>query len=176
MSTQWQRAILCFVLQVPILFALAQAQQPKEIPAAPVPSQILAAKRLFISNAGGEGADPRALGFLDVDLNRPYNQFYAAIKNSGKYELVSTPVDADLILEIRFTHSLIVEDMYRPRYTPVLKLRILDTKTGALLWAFTEGVRTPGGPHYKEKRESAFDQALNALFDDFTKLASPRAN
>ena len=46
----------------------------------------------------------------------------------------------------------------------------------ALLWAFTEAVRTPGGPHFKEKRESAFDQAMTALLDDFAKLTLTHGN
>lgn len=169
-----RNVILPFVLLViSLVVDPTLAQQPKDVSPAPVPAQIVSAKKVFISNGGGEEADPRSFGFPDVNPDRPYNQFYAALRNSGKYEVVPAPVDADLVLDIRFTHLLILTaDINRPRYDPVLRLRILDPKSGTLLWAFSERVATPGGPHANEKRESAFDQALTALFDDFGKLAS----
>ena len=54
------------------------AQTASVMPAAPLPSQILTAKKVFISNA-------------DAGTMDNYNQFYAAIKTWGRYELVSAP-------------------------------------------------------------------------------------
>ena len=34
-----------------------------------------------------------------------YNEFYAAMKSWGRYELVSSPADADMVFEIRFAYS-----------------------------------------------------------------------
>ena len=38
--------------------------------------------------------------------DRTYNEFYAVVKGSGSYELVSAPAGADLIFEISFASSL----------------------------------------------------------------------
>ena len=165
---------LSFVLGLTLLLvAQTMGQQPKDIVPAPVPAQIHSAKKVFISNGGGEELDPRTFGFPSVDPDRPYNQFYAAIKNSGRYETVSAVADADLVLEIRFTHSAgAVADVIGSSHDPILKLRLLDPKTGILLWAFTERVQAPAGPHWKEKREGTFNGAMTALLDDLTKIAS----
>jgi hypothetical protein len=81
---------------------LLSAEKPKDaVPAAPVPSPIAAAKKVFISNAPGSGL-PASFGGPD----RTYNEFYAAMTAWGHYELVSVPSDADLILEISFNSSL----------------------------------------------------------------------
>jgi hypothetical protein len=82
------------VLSAPVL----GQQQPTD--AAPVPAQIMAAKKVFVSNAGEERNPAGDLDFSGGP-DRAYNQFYAAIKNWGQYEVVATPADADLVLEIR---------------------------------------------------------------------------
>ena len=64
--------------------------------AAPVTSTILTAKKVFISNTTGEMVLPPG----DPDMT--YNEFYAAMKSWGRYELVTSPADADMVLEIRF--------------------------------------------------------------------------
>jgi hypothetical protein len=84
----------------------AVAQQGKAVPLAPVPVQIAAAKKVFISNAGGQSFETV---FEQIVFNggpdRPYNEFYAAMKNRGHYEIVSSPADADLVLAIRWVLS-----------------------------------------------------------------------
>jgi hypothetical protein len=76
--------------------------QPSQWPAsAPVPAQIAAAQKVFISNAGGESFER----VIDQTVfkggpDRPYNQFYAAMKGWGRYALVSSPDGADLVVEI----------------------------------------------------------------------------
>jgi hypothetical protein len=149
------------------------AQPAHAIPAGPVPAQIISAKKVFISNAGGEEIDPHF--FLPtMGPSQPYDRFYAAVQSAGRYATVLAPGDADLILEIRFTFLAL------PREAPVsgnagdprLRLTILDPRTHALLWAFSERVAISAGPHWKEKREANFDQAIAALLDDITKLSS----
>ena len=72
------------LLTVPLL-----AQQSAPSAAAPVPSAILSASRMFISNAGADaGLFPSP--FSDTP-DRGYNQFYAALKNQGSYQLVNDP-------------------------------------------------------------------------------------
>jgi hypothetical protein len=63
---------------------LAQQATPTSV-AAPLPPTILSATRIFISNAGADaGLFPSP--FSDTP-DRGYNQFYAALKNQGSYQL-----------------------------------------------------------------------------------------
>jgi hypothetical protein len=69
------------LLSLPLL----SAEKPKEaVPPAPVPSPIAAARKVFISNAPGTSL-PAYFGGPD----RTYNEFYAAMKGWGHYELVA---------------------------------------------------------------------------------------
>jgi hypothetical protein len=94
--------------------------------AAPIPTQVLTARKVFISNAGVNG-----IGFAILqragDADQPYNQFYAAVKGWGRFEVVGAPSDADLVLELRFDSAL-------------LALTIVDSKTHFILWTITEPV------------------------------------
>lgn len=149
------------------------AQQAHATPAGPVPAQIASAKKVFISNAGGEEIDPQNFFLPSMGPNQPYDRFYAAVQSAGRYTTVPAPGDADLILEIRFTlptlprEAQVVGNVRDPR----LRLTIFDPRTHAILWAFSERVATSAGPHWKEKREANFDQAIAALLDDMTKLS-----
>src|SRR5215471_5988668 len=53
-------------------------------PPAPLPAQIVSGKRVFISYAGGELKD-----WFNGGPNRVYDQFYAEMKQWGRYELVA---------------------------------------------------------------------------------------
>ena len=119
------------LLVVMVLLAgapIAWAQQALAAPVAPVPTQVVTAKKVFISNAGVDATSP--LHFKRVrGPNEPYEQFYVAMKHSGRYELVGAPADADLVLQLRFSAPLNSCETYQPQLT----LEILDTKTHFLL-------------------------------------------
>ncbi len=154
------------------------AQQPAPVtPAAPVPSQIISAKKVFISNAGGEELDPHVFFLPTITINDAYNKFYAAVKSGGRFEPVLAPADADLILEIRFRYLLAAnaDGAGGDSAGPHLRLDILDPRTNVLLWALSRQVVASAGPHSKEKREANFDQAIAALAGDLTLLASQPA-
>jgi hypothetical protein len=75
---------LTFCLSIAILglVQVLSAQQSKGEPPAPVPAQIAAAQKVFVSNAGGATLE----AILDETIfhggpDRPYNQFYAAMKS-----------------------------------------------------------------------------------------------
>jgi len=153
-------------LAVPILVFAAtmlaggvSAQQPGDPPAAPVPSLIFTAKTLFISNASGEILLPAGT----PDLT--YNEFYAAMKNWGRYEIVSNPADADLVFEIRFMNSGSGQDFQ-------FSVAVLDPKSYVILWAFSENVRQAGNPKTSRKY---FDDAMATLVADLTNLAKQPA-
>jgi hypothetical protein len=143
------------------------AQQAKEVPAAPVPAQIVSAKKVFISNAGVDGLS------LDVfvrlgEPNKPYNQFYAAMKDWGHYELVSAPSDADLVFEIRFGAPLASANKMNT-YAPQYGVTILDTKTHFTLWTLAEPVQ---GAFRKATFVKNLNQAVERVIEDLKKLSA----
>ena len=154
---------LCFALACS--FAAATPAQAQEAPSAPMPAQILSAKKVFISNGGadinpGGGPLSRYSG-LPV---RPYNEFYAAMKSWGRFELVSAPADADLIFEISFSES-VLGDPIQPRF----RLLVLDPKTHAVLWPFAE---YPPEPRKKGELEKSFETGMASIVNDAKSLAT----
>ncbi len=71
-----------------------------------LPTAIQTAKRVFLGNAGVDGTSLSAFR-KSGDVSQPYDWFYAALKNWGRYELVGSPADADLVFEISFAAPLV---------------------------------------------------------------------
>ncbi len=137
---------LCSVTILPAVTSL-RAEDP---PAAPLPTEILAARRVFIANGGG---DPNTAGAI-------YNELYADMKAWGHYQLVRDPSEADLVLQIRFGRIFMG--------TPGIKLELRDPKTNTLLWTLDEVIRKPN--------EKGADESVDKLVDDLKALiASPIA-
>jgi hypothetical protein len=134
-----------------------RAQQSNDA-AAPRPAQILTARTIFISNASEE-----CPSFYCSAPDQPYNNFYASMKSWGRYELMASPEEADLIFEIRFIPS-------RPGEFPQVRLVILDRKTRVVLWRLDETVATAARQATGRKN---FDKAMSALLQDVEKLVIP---
>jgi hypothetical protein len=96
-------------------------------PPVPVPAQIFTAKNVFISNGALDGIAFQTFRKLS-DVHQPYNAFYAAMKEWGKYTLVFSPAEADLVFEIRF-NAPFNGDEHVPNNVPQLHLTIYDAKT-----------------------------------------------
>src|SRR5882672_11130122 len=135
-----KRGILDVLFVIGLLsLPLLSAEKPKAaVPLAPVPSLIAAAKKVFISNAPGTSL-PTYFGGPD----RTYNEFYAAMRGWGHYELVAAPSEADLILEISFSSSLSAVGGTSTSgcfssSDNELRLVILDAKMRVPLWWFNE--------------------------------------
>jgi hypothetical protein len=145
--------------------------------AAPVPGQIIAAKRLFISNAGSESYGAEGyfrLTKYDGGPDRFYNQFYSAIREWGHYELTDAPTDADIVGEVRFLSPIVNQVIERretsePVYDPQLKLAIVDPKTRVTLWSLTEHIE-PARSREGDNRN--FDQAVARIVDRTRMLSS----
>jgi hypothetical protein len=145
--------------------ALLSAQQSKWPAPAPVPAQIAAAQKVFISNAGGESFE----SVIDQTVfsggpDRPYNQFYAAMKGWGRYELVPSPEAADLVFEISW---VLADTGLKLPVLGQLRLVVLDPKTHVALWSFTEYVR---GAILLGNRDKNFDQAMNTVLGRMKQL------
>jgi hypothetical protein len=162
------KAIAVFLLVAP-----AFAAAPKQTPAAPVPAQILTAKRVFIANAGGDSAwypypEPAFTGGPD----RAYNDFYAAVKAWGRYDLVGSPSDADLLLEIQFrVLPRVVRIGATPYFDSQLRLTIRDPRTQAALWGIAEQVDPA---NLLGNRDKNFDQAMTRVLGDLKRVDATR--
>ena len=93
-------ASFCLIVAASILFtATAFAQMPAYDQAGPVPRQLTVAKTIFLSNAGADsGLFPEP---FTGDPDRPYTEFYSALKATGDFTLIGNPLGADLVLELR---------------------------------------------------------------------------
>lgn len=164
------RSVVCAAL---LSAVAALAQHPAAAPNGPVPPAILAAKKIFVSNAGADsGLFPSP---FSGDPNRGYTQFYAMLKANGQFELVTDPGEADLVLELQLiAHSspLNTENVNKvagaPDPLPMFRLVVYDRKTHYVLWALTESIGAVVG---QKAHDQTFDVALSALLLDFETLA-----
>ncbi|MDR3677504.1 MAG: hypothetical protein P4N24_18610 [Acidobacteriota bacterium] len=132
-----------------------------------MPAGITAGKRVFISNAGVDGTSLAAFKKAG-GANQPYNEFYAAMKDWGRYELVGAPADADLVFEIRFAAPLVMVGNVNT-YGPELELAILDSKTHFRLWTFTEPVE---GAVLKATWDKNFSRGMGSLMANMKNLVA----
>ena len=143
-------------------------QEAKEPAVAPVPAQIVAARKVFISNAGADIVS-QSIFKRAGEPDQAYNHFYSAMQTWGRYEIVSTPAEADLVFEISFAAPQYYNGTLTS-YGPHFELRLLDGKTHFLLWSLTEPVE---GAFRKATWLKNFDHGLDVLMDDLKKLSLP---
>lgn len=105
---------------------------------APLPGAVTKAKSAFLTNGGGS--------------NVAFDEFYQQFKAWGRFEIASSPAEADIIVDLRFlmeqlgTRSWGATDystgeirIHSNRVTdPQLTLSIFDAKTKDLLWSTTD--------------------------------------
>jgi hypothetical protein len=159
-------SVILAIVALPTLGA-QQSKVPLAAPA-PVPPQIAAAQKVFISNAGGESLET----VIDQVVfnggpDRPYNEFYAAMKTWGRYQIVSSPADADVVLEISW---VLTDTGLRLPVLGQLRLRVVDPKSSITLWNLTEYVR---GAILLGNRDKNFEQAMNTIVSRMETLAEP---
>jgi hypothetical protein len=173
MTKHLKAAVLCFGLVMPLLSGpMCVAQQKKSPPRAPIPAQILSAKRVFVANGGGDESHNEATMYSGGPA-RTYNEFYAAIKTWGRYELVAAPGDADLVFEIRLT--VFQFQSYRlsgdsTASDSQFRIVIRDAKTRETLWGLTEHAQ---GALLQSNRDRNFEQAMAAVVAEVQRIAGP---
>lgn len=141
-------AIACLALVLPVY--AQQTNQP-----APVPAQILNAKRVFISNAPPTRPE-LALTIYSGGPYRAYDQFYAAMKTWGRFQVMGSPRDADLVFEVA-------------QNSRDLRLVIVDPQSHLPLWWFDELLSM--GTHRKDSDE-LYDRVMVKLVRDVQDLVS----
>jgi len=155
-----------------LLFAVpASGQETPSVAAAPVPPALLTAKKIFISNAGADsGLFPHP---FSGNPDRAYNQFYAAVQNWGRYECVTDPSEADLVLELQLTAPYGPTNANKQKGAsdplPMFRLVILDRKTHYVLWALTESIEQA---FLQKTHDHNFDEALTGLTLDLKRLVT----
>lgn len=140
--------------------------KPAVMVPAPVPAQIRSAKKVFIAYAGGDSNADYAR--YSGSATRTYDQFYAAMKTWGHYELASGPADAELVFEISFAEPQARVSGGSSYPDPHFKLAIVDVRTRILLWTVTEHIDVA---ILQENRDKNFDQAMVDLVNDVSTLA-----
>ena len=158
----------CLAAAILGLLSALNAQEPKgSAPPAPVPAQIAAARKVFISNAGGESFETVInQTVFKGGPDRPYNQFYAVMKDWGRYELLSSPAEADLVLEVSWA---LTDTGLRLPVLGQLRLVVVDPKTHVTLWSLTDYVR---GAMLLSNRDKNFDQAMTTVVNRLKILAT----
>ncbi len=176
MTNHLKAAALCFGLAIPLLSGpILAAEQKKPAQPAPIPAQLLAAKKVFVANGGGDESRYEEATYTGGP-DRTYNEFYAAMKTWGRYELVAAPGDADLIFEIRLTilqlqHVRMLSDD-SPEVDSQFRIVIRDAKTHQTLWGLTEHAQ---GAVLQDNRDKNFEKALAAIVAEVQRIAGPAA-
>ncbi len=163
--------IFRFIVSAALLSAVAAlAQLSATTSPGPVPPAILAAKKIFVSNAGSDsGLFPEP---FSGDPNRGYAQFYAALKSTGQFELAADPSQADLVLELQLIATYGPSEGSKVKGAsdplPMFRLVIYDRKTHYILWTLTQSIDIA---FLQKSHDRNFDQALAALLHDFLALS-----
>ena len=124
--------------------AHAQAPQITQTPTTltgSVPSQIAAAHKIFLSSAG---ADPN----FPLDPAHVYNDIYTQLKAWGRYELVGSAEQADLVFTLRgvapITQIAGVQGDVNSYTTPAFELIIVDAPNNKPIWTVTSPIALAG--------------------------------
>ena len=133
---------------------------PVNASAAPVPAPIVQGKKAFVSfELGDVSAFPSV---YSGGPERAYAEFYQGMQQWDRYQLVSDPKDADIVLGIRFVEAPGLN-------APQIRLGITDARTRVSLWAFSEEIN---GAFLKRNRDPAFSDAVGRVLADFKLLLS----
>jgi hypothetical protein len=154
---------------------VAQQPAPAVVAMAPVPPQLLNAKKVFISNAGADsGLFPHP---FTGDPDRAYNEFYANVESWGRYQLVATPAEADLVFELQLMAPSGPSNADKSKGAsdplPMLRLVIYDRPTHYVLWALTESIASAT---LQKTHDHNFDEALTSLVLDAGRLTKSLPN
>jgi hypothetical protein len=118
--------------------SVADAQQQGAPSTSLVPTQLLRAKTVFLSNAGADTSSLVALGTLG-DPDSAFGGFVAAMKSWGHFDVASAPADADLVFEFHVESASSGNLGSFTDYKTFLSVTILDAKTHFILWT----IKTP---------------------------------
>lgn len=154
--------LLLVILFVVLATILASAQT------APIPSQITAAQKVFITNGGEDSV------FSALFKERPYDSFYTSMKGWDRFQIVASPFDADLVLEVSDvvaagTAKVIKGDTVGWPSDPLVKLLVIDPKTRTVLWGYSQHVDMA---LLQGNRDKNLKEAMTALLNNLKALTT----
>jgi hypothetical protein len=157
-----------------VLVTAPAAYGQSEHPQAAVPSAILIAKSVFVSNGGSDaGLFPEP---FSGDANRGYFRFVDGLRRLQKYDLVSDPSQADLVMEIQLLAPSGPQnnskELGAADFLPFFKLTIYDRKSHYVRWTITEAIEIA---FLQKTHDKNFDLAVSHLVDDVQALSKPGA-
>jgi hypothetical protein len=132
--------LFCFAL-ASVLVSTQLVFAQSATPTAPIPAQIQQAQTIFLTNSS---SDPN----FPIDETKAFNDIYAALQTWGRYKLVNSPDQADLVFKLKSIAP--ITDVTGNRggvYTvtsPAFQLTILDPKSNIALWTITSPVNVTG--------------------------------
>lgn len=155
---------------------------PAATPRAPVPAPIHSAHKLFVANAGMDAFSLQAFEELGLSGTDAYDSLHAEAGKMAGYQLMDSPADADLVLQVRFTAPLtnVGEHQFwgfqrilaNTTWQFQTQVDIFDAKTHFLLWSITEPVRPA---NLKGTWRKNIADANAALAGDVKALIGPSA-
>jgi len=169
------RLIACLSAVALLSEVALAAQQTVPVPVTRVPPLLLTAKKVFISNAGADsGLFPHP---FTGDPDRAYNEFYSNVESWGHYQLVASPVEADLVFELQLTAPNGPSNANKQNGAsdplPMFRLVIYDRPTHYVLWALTESIEPAA---LQKTHDHNFDEALATLVLDAGRLTKSLPN
>ena len=126
---------------------------------APIPAPIAAARTILLTNGG---VDQQFLQAFEKagDVNLAYDDLYASMQSWGHYSVVTSPEQADLVVEMNASAPLNILQVYAPCFT----VRIYDGKSHFLLWSLTLPVDGAFRKATFEKNvQKAVDNGISAM-------------
>jgi hypothetical protein len=134
------RKSLCFTLALFLASTpLTRAQQTNLSPR--VPSQIQHAQTIFLTNSG---SDPN----FPIDATKAFNDIYTELQTWGRYKLVNSLDQADLVFQLKGIAPITDVSGNRSGVysvtSPAFQITILDPKSNIALWTITSPVNVKG--------------------------------
>ncbi|HEY1676481.1 MAG TPA: hypothetical protein VGG04_02135 [Candidatus Sulfotelmatobacter sp.] len=160
---------LCIVILLLTSTNALWGKNRKDVPPAPLPAIVINAQKVFLTNGGGS--------------NLAYDAFYAAMKSWGKYQIVGSPMEADLIVELAYrvehggtriwstnnTYNGTTDVHSAQIVDPQLILTIYDAKTKNSLWETIDHRRLA---RREKNREKETVNSAERLVDELKTRAS----
>jgi hypothetical protein len=145
----------------------------KVIPEAPIPNFIVKAQKVFVTNGGG---NPLA-----------FDEFYSQVKTWGRYQLVGSPSEAQVIIELKYfvvdqgphvwsstnTYTGQTQVHSTEMTDPQLQVNIYDAKTKDLLWSVTDHRRLARLEKNREKESANSADRLAAGLKERVEASTP---
>jgi hypothetical protein len=122
---------------------MSPASAPAAAPTAAIaPSTLIAqAHTVYLANTGGDPNFP-------LDQTIAYQKIYTALQSWGRFQLVGSPAQADLVFNL-YSESPVAgyyraDHVTSPLYSPAFELTIVDPKTNQPVWTIDSPVNLAG--------------------------------